>query len=84
MKKKFNYTQLKALEKRLQTLNNKGAKAWERGAAKKEAFYKDRFEAEFKEINPKIKIDWPGLYPCFKYKGYCYYNLETLFNAVFF
>ena len=79
----MNYSQLKATEKRLERLIRLSKKAYERNDSKKEQYYANQFEAQLKEIEPLIGIDWPGLYPCFKYQGFHFYSLESVLNELF-
>lgn len=79
----MNYIQLKAMEKRLSGLISRSKKAYERNDNKAERLYAKKFEDELHTIVLDVKIDWPGLYPCFNYKGMDIYTLEGLLNEIY-
>ena len=71
----------KQMEKRIRNYITKSAKAWERGDHKKENYYAAKLGEYLKPHD--IKLDWPGLYPTFTYKGIEHYNIDTLLNSLF-
>jgi hypothetical protein len=67
----------------------RAAKAWERGnnsgcpatynrCDRLCERYRDRAEHALAQLFPGIKVDYPGLYPSFEYKGHCYHTLESV------
>ena len=79
----MNYLQMKKLEKTWTGYINRSVRAYERNDTKNKNKYADLLEKEIKAINPNVKIDWPGLYPCFELNDVNAYDVEHLINLMF-
>jgi hypothetical protein len=76
----MKYTSLKSIEKRLNGYILRSKRAYERNDSTAENHWANKLENELKELFTGIKIDWPGLYPCFNLKGREFYTIADLLD----
>lgn len=84
MKKKYfgSYREMRRTEETLTGYILRSKRAYERGNHVKERQWARRLEIAVEAIDKTIKVDWPGLYPCFNFRGADHYTVESLINEL--
>lgn len=77
-----NFYDMRRTEQVLDGLILRSKRAYERGNHEKERQWAGCLEERIAAIDPAIKVDWPGLYPTFTFKGFEHYTVESLINAL--
>ena len=77
-----SYREMTRTEKTLTGYILRSKRAYERGDHVKERAWAHTLEAAVKAIDASIKVDWPGLHPCFNFRGADHYTVESLINEL--
>ena len=86
--KEYTYNEIKKIEKNVNSFFKMAANAWvnanNSGRNTPDKRIDNLHDKAEKILEPfGVSCDYPGLYPSFKYKGYVFHCVESLFNEIF-